>query len=457
VKVLLYLIPLICFLAVNIQCSKKMNRTDTNESMSAPALPVSVLNMQLSISKNELNATLNHLVNNLFSDGFTVEDGYKLQSRIAGLIDMQAVNNQIITTIPLQVDIIPGGILKHSKVKGIISVQLTTSVEIFQDRLLNKTELSSYQWINKPVMNMLGINLPIEPIANYLIKKYKSNICQSIDESIQKNFDLSKIRSAAGNFFSKPMYSTEDDIIHVYASPLQFAIGPMSMTPYDLQIPLSLSFESVISETKPQDLYNDPNFAIQPFAEDISHFNIQSRLPLPYIEQLLREQIENQTYGSGISSFTVKKIALHGQDKNLRIQLDLTGGYNGKMDLSFDPVYDKQAQKIELENFKLKTQGGIKLKKIIFSLMKGFAENKLENIVEEQINVNLTSYLNNIHQMLAGRELSPGIFMNGKLLEYDIRDIRFFNERMYFVISSTLNMNAVVRHIDTTKIILKKS
>jgi hypothetical protein len=264
-------------------------------------------------------------------------------------------------------------------------------------------------------------------------------------------------KKAAQQFFTKPLYSTEDSIIHVFASPLELGIGPMTMTFRDLQIPVMFYFESVIAESKPQDLINDPTFSIRPYFDNKSSFYIQSRIPLPYIEQILREQIENQKFGSGMSSVTVHKINMSGNDKKLSIMMDVSGGYNGKMELSFDPIYEKDDQKIKLENFRLKTFGGIKLKKILFSIIKGFAENKLRHTVEEQINSNLDNYLVNINKMLSGTEIIPGVFMSGQLLDYEIKDIRFYNYRMYFNISSRLIMDAEVRHIDTSKIILKKS
>lgn len=88
--------------------------------------------------------------------------------------------------------------------------------------------------------------------------------------------------------------------------------------------------------------------------------------------------------------------------------------------------------------------------------MKSFAENKLKRIVEDQINSNLQAYLTNIHKMLSGTEIITGVFLTGQLLNYEIKEIRFFNYRMYFDITSKLIMNAEVKHIDTTKLFFNK-
>ncbi|MGB3083937.1 MAG: hypothetical protein WBB21_04435, partial [Saprospiraceae bacterium] len=113
-------------------------------------------------------------------------------------------------------------------------------------------------------------------------------------------------------------------------------------------------------------------------------------------------------------------------------------------------------KKIDLLNLKLKTIQGPKMEKIIFSLIKGIAENKLKNTIEDQINANLTDYVSNILHMLSGTEILEGVFLDGQLIEYEIKDIRFYNYRMYFTISSSVNMQAQVKKINTGKLILNK-
>ncbi|MGB3085139.1 MAG: DUF4403 family protein, partial [Saprospiraceae bacterium] len=313
---------------MNFQCSKKMHPTESSEIMNvAPLLPSSNLNLTLKVSRVELNAVINTIVTTSFAEGFTIDEGYKIQTRIFGPVDMQTLNNAILTSIPLQVEITPSGMFSQLKVKGQIEIQLSTSLDIFQDKLLNKTELVAHNWISKPVLNVMGLNIPIELIANRIIKKYKSIICENIDQAIQSNIDLNKIKRSTLSFFEKPLYSTDDGIIHVFASPLEYALGPMSMSANELIIPVMLYFESVISELRPDDLKNDPSFSIRPFFNPKSSFNIQSRIPIPYLEQLVRENVENQTFGSGISKVTVGKISMRGEAKTLQVQMALSGAF----------------------------------------------------------------------------------------------------------------------------------
>lgn len=443
-----YLFLVIILLVFQYRCTKKLHPEQTDLIITPPTLMTSNLNLPVKISRYELNRVINKVVTNSFNDGFTFEEDYKIQTRISGPLDIQTINNALLYSIPLQIEISPKGFLSKLKAKAEIEIQLSTSIDIFQDQLLNKTELVSHRWINKPILNIVGISLPIEQISNFLLKKYKSVICTAIDETIQKNVKLDKIKNSVRKYFNKALYSTEDSIIHIFASPQEIALGPMSMTATELVIPCMIYFESVVAETRPVELENEISFSIRPFFDNNSTFDIQSRIPLPYIEQMVRESIENQQFGSGISQLTVKKIHMEGANQTMIIHLELAGAYKGKMDLFFDPVYQLESKSIVLEHLKLKPVSGLKMDKIIFSLVKGIAQNKLKQAIEEQINLSLIDYVNQVQQMIHNTEVIPGLFLEGDLTHYEIKDIKFVNFRMYFNIHSILKIGANIKTID---------
>jgi hypothetical protein len=421
-----------------------------------PLLPTSNLNLIVKVSRNELNETINYLVQELFNEGFTMEDDYRIHTSISGPIDIQALKNTLITTLPLKLEIIPGGFFSGTRIHGNISLQLSTQLDIFQNQFLCKTELNSYKWITKPVIKILGLNIPIEPIANYVIKKYQTSLCESIDESIQSNFNIDSARNSINQFFSNPLYTSEDDKIHVFTNPIELALGPMRMSARELIIPVGFYFESIITDSIPKNKIANTFFSVRPFFDTISEFYIQSKISMSYMEQMIKVQTEHQEFGSGLSKVRVNKINLMGFYKTMVIPMELSGSYNGKMELSFDPVYDKNDKKIKLEKLQLKTISGPKLKKIIFSLINGIAEQKLKKEIEYQLNLTVQDYVTNLTTLLSGTEVKKGIYIHGEVYSYDIKDLLFYKEKMYFTIYSKLNMNAEVKEIDKSKLILEK-
>ncbi|MBK7466739.1 MAG: DUF4403 family protein [Saprospiraceae bacterium] len=147
------------------------------------------------------------------------------------------------------------------------------------------------------------------------------------------------------------------------------------------------------SQKKPSDLINNLNFEIQPSYDNISELQIQSRVPMQYIEQLCREGVENQSYGSGLTKITVQKIKLNGYKETLQVRLHTLGAYDGELELSFIPRFNSSKKLIQLEEFRIASISGKKLDKTIFNLVQGIIQNKLKSTMEDFFNATIQDYV----------------------------------------------------------------
>ncbi|MBK9107394.1 MAG: DUF4403 family protein [Saprospiraceae bacterium] len=438
-------------------CSKKMSETLPSDlTTSAPVLFGSNLNIKVKLGRQELNSVINYLVTQNFSEGLNYEDGYKIKSQLDGPLDIQASQQQIFVQLPVSVEISPSGIFSSFKVNGAIQLNFTSTFDIVDNKLVFKTELSHHQWKKKPVVNVLGVNLPIEGIGNFIIKKYKQLLCNSIDESITQNIKLDKISNSLHNYFKNPVYSYYDNEIHVFANPLDMALGPISMTSQNLEIPLIFYFESVLADSMPEEFNHKCSFSVRPHFEARSALNIQSRIPLQFIDSLIQLQIVNQTFGSGISKVKIKSAHLTGGGNYMYITLNTEGAYRGDLLLSFIPEFEPGDRKITLQDFKIKAQKGKGINKLVFAVVKGIAELKIKKSVEEQLNNTLKEFEANVHKMLEKNEIMEGMELNGYLKDYSLRKIQFHDNRLYFYLNAELEMEAIVKKIDKDKLILHK-
>lgn len=438
-------------------CSKKMNQTFTTPSVSmVPVLMNSHLSLKVKISRNEINSALNQIIQQSISEGISSVDGFNVTSQLNGPVDFQVSQQSVLAQLPLALEISPTGFFSHLTVKGEIKLHLNTSLDIFQDSLLCKTSLTHYEWTKKPKLNIVGINLPIEMISNFIIKKYKEDILYSIDESIAQNFNLNKTKSLVLDYFKGPLYTADDQVLSVYANPSELALGPFSMSDQDLIIPILAYFESVISEKYPDDFLKSIHYSIRPHTDFNSQFNIQCRVPLKYIEQMVKEHTINQSFGTGLSKVVITHLQISAYDKTLIIQTELSGAYHGRIHLIFDPVFDTENKKIELKNFQIKTITGKRMNKIMLSLFRNFAEKQVKTSIEEQLNQTLIEYIDHTNSMLNNYPFAEGIKLNGHLIDYQLKSFQFYKEVMYFNILSELYMEAEIQKIKTGHLIFDK-
>jgi len=332
------------------QCNKKMSPTEIENKLSTEytRIPISSLMIPISIGSIELNRVVNEIVKYSIGEGITLEGGYKCKAFMSNDLNLQAIGNELKLTLPIDLEISPAGNFNNLKAVGELELQIVSKFDIFQNQFLSKSEITNYKWNKKPVLKVLGVPIPIEGIANQIVKKYKLELQKSIDDYIHSSVDLNKVKSKLYTYFIDPFYSTEDNIIHLYSSPSEIALGPFKIQNDSLIIPILFYLENVIAEQRPIELENNLAFSIRPYVEEGSSFSIQSRVPMNYLSLLIKEGIENQEYGSGISKIKINKIDLSGQGEQVIVNLKTSGAFNGILEMRFIPQYDPATKMISL-------------------------------------------------------------------------------------------------------------
>ncbi|MBK9718437.1 MAG: DUF4403 family protein [Saprospiraceae bacterium] len=440
------------------QCNKKMSPTEIENKLSTEytRIPISSLMIPISIGSIELNRVVNEIVKYSIGEGITLEGGYKCKAFMSNDLNLQAIGNELKLTLPIDLEISPTGNFSNIKAIGELELQISSKFDIFQNQFLSKSEITNYKWNKKPVLKVLGVPIPIEGIANQIVKKYKLELQKSIDDYIHSSVDLNKVKSKLYAYFIDPFYSTEDNIIHLYSSPSEIALGPFKIQNDSLIIPILFYLENVIAEQRPIELENNLAFSIRPYVEEGSSFSIQSRVPMNYLSLLIKEGIENQEYGSGISKIKINKIDLSGQGEQVIVNLKTSGAFNGILEMRFIPQYDPATKMISLSELTLKSIEGKRFEKTILALLKNIAESKIKKMLQTQLNDLLQENVRSITDMLNQHEIMPGMIINGQLLDFSINHFQIANERMFFNIKYALNAGLKIYSIDTKNILQKR-
>ena len=97
---------------------------------------------------------------------------------------------------------------------GIVTLSFVTNFEIQPDwSLKTETELSKYDWVKEPKLDLGFIQLPISAVANRLVEFSRTRIATIIDTQIQENFILKDYIGEAWNRLQQPIpVSIEDQL-----------------------------------------------------------------------------------------------------------------------------------------------------------------------------------------------------------------------------------------------------
>ena len=441
-----YLLLFLAVASVWSACSPKV-KPPTEAEIRTFKPTLSVVQLPIKIKRSALNETTFSMLQSIFQDRVELEGGYYCQIKPEGIPDIIAEGHDIAIRLPLNLDIVNSSRLINLKANGILELDLKTNVDIQNNKFITKTQLFGYRWIKRPTINVLRINLPIDMIANLLIKQYRDILCEEIDQQLMSTVALHQLKGLLVRYFNEPFFTAEDGVMKVFVAPREIGIGVFETTPEHIILPASLSFENYIIDNKPSLALHNLSFSRKPVTSDCSDFSMLARVPLAYVEQSLKEELDQTSFGSGSTSIRVHDLTLGGQASVMEARFRTSGAFNGKFAMYFRPEFDPDQSKLTLKDFQLKLIEGKSLSKSLYTLIKQRVSKMAKTALEEQLNGFLNEYLATAHLFISGNEIYPGIALHGRIAKYSLDDFWIQQGRMFFTLNVNLEMEARINSI----------
>jgi hypothetical protein len=429
-------------------CSKKTTPVVAPE-MREIFLPKSIIYLPVTMDRFELHRGLQSLVQHVFKDGLTLEGGYSVAIAPEGLPNVEAEGDELRFTLPLNIHIKSTSKWNPLDVRGTLSLQLSSRVSLQQQAFRSKTELVGHQWIKPPVIRVLGVNLSVEMIANQLIKSYKTRLTQAIDKEIAESVDLASIRRQLIQYFSNPFYTTEDGVLNAFVTPLEISLGSFRTEANRLVLPATFYLENTISEFR-----TDHKLHLLQFNQHagtplpLSNVSIQARIPMSYLEKMLRDSLVNQSFGSGKVAVQIRQFGLQGAGEQMTAQFSTSGSFKGDFILRFTPFFDSEKGKIVFKEFNLELVRGRGLSKTLFSLIRQKVSSMIREAMEEKLNALITDYAETTRNFLKRRAIYPGVYFKGTLDRVDMNQFWIQQGKMHIDIHFYIQVNTSVERID---------
>jgi hypothetical protein len=442
---LFFILVVLSILGV-ISCSPKTKLpTEAEVRVFKPTL--SVINLPVKIKRTALNETTFSVLQNIFQDRVELEGGYYCQIRPEGTPDIIAEGHDIAIRLPLHLDIVNSSRLINLKANGVLELDLKTNVDIQNNKFVTKTQLFGYRWIKRPTINILKINLPIDMIANLLIKQYREILCDEIDRQLMSTVALHQLKGLLVRYFNEPFFTAEDGVMKVFVAPREIGIGEFETTAEHVILPATLSFENYIIDNKPSLALHNLSFSRRPVPNACSDFSMLARVPLSYVEQNLKEELAQANFGTGSTTIRVHDLTLGGQNTLMEARFRTSGAFNGKFAMYFTPEFDPVQSKLTLKDFQLKLVEGKSLSKSLYTLIKQRVSKMAKAALEEQLNDFLNEYLATAYTFISGNEIYPGIALQGHITKYSLDDFWIQQGRMFFTLNVNLDMEARINSI----------
>ena len=414
----------------------------------APA--ISELPLEVEVDIKKLEAAINKKMNGLIFEGEKLNN-QDLSVKIwkAQNFSFIVKNNVIEYRVPLKlwtrfawtVEKFGISVGDNYEANGSIALNYKTTIEIDKNwKLVAKTTPNGFQWIETPKLNVIGVSVPVTPIANIALQKSEKLITDQIDAALAQMVDLKKYVTMAWTEAQKPMQVSAENNLWVRITPKDVLVSPFETKGQKLNVSISLQalIESFMG-VKPEQ--NKPTAvpAFKMAATQPKEFNLNIAADATYdkISEMAKSQLVNKTFTEGKKTITITDLSVFGSNGKPVFVADVTGSLKGRIYFTGTLAYNAEKVAVEVLNpeFDLKTKNA--LVKSAGWLLNGLIIKKITPYLTYPVKTELESMKAEANKMLSNYKVYDGVSLTGKLNNVSVKSLD--------LVPGAIRLNANVR------------
>lgn len=420
----------ITLLALTFNSCKTLQIEKPNESYlpSNLASTLSELPLQVELDVKKLEASVNKKMKGLIFDGSNLANKdltvkvWKVQN-----FTFTINNNVIEYRVPLKVwsrfswkvEKFGYVIGDQYEANGSIALTYKTTISIDKNwKLISKTSSSGYEWIETPKLSVVGVNVPVTPIASLALSQCDRLISAQIDKSLAESIDLKKYVSQAWNETQKPRQVNTENNLWIRISPKDIFVSPFTTTGNKLNLAVALyaqieSFMGAKPEANPP--VELPQFKYVNKPAQQFNLNVGADVTFDKLAEIAKKQLLGKTFTQSGKTITITDLSVFGSDGKPVFIADVTGSLKGKIYFTGNLTYNAEKVAVEITEpaFDVKTSNA--LVKTAGWLLHGMILKQLTPYLTYSVKDNLESMKTQVNQMLSSYTITDGVVLQGKL------------------------------------------
>jgi hypothetical protein len=260
--------------------------------------------------------------------------------------------------------------------------------------LVTKTVKNGYTWIQKPTLNIKGVEIPITKLVELILDNKQQDYANLIDNQIRNHIVIKKDVATIWAKMSEPTMVSEEYKSWLVIKPIQINCLPISSnaTALNLKFVVDIIAATYVGNLPTPNPTELPAFKISNSSSD--QFSLYTSVYLPYSEAtaIAVKSIQNRefTFQDGKYKVKVEDITISHIDSNILIETQMSGSFNGKLSITGIPYYDTIRQSIRLRNLDY----NIQTRNILHKVASWLFDKKILTKLHENFEIPIADNLN---------------------------------------------------------------
>lgn len=429
---------ILSFLLLNLNSCKTLQIEKPNESYLpanlAPAISEIPLLVEVDVKKLE-TAVNARMVGLIFEDANVSNKDLSVKVWKAQNFSFTVKDNVIEYRVPLKIwtrfawkiEKFGFSVGDFYEATGTIALTYKTTIAIDKNwKLVSNTSSSGFQWIETPKLNVIGVNVPLTPIANMVLSQSEKIISEQIDNALINAIDLKQYVSQAWMEIQKPRQISAENNAWIRITPKDVYVSPFSTVGNKLSIAMSMyaQIESFVgSKPSANSKVALPPFKIVNRPPNDFNLNIAGDVTFAKILEMAKVQLLNKSFSEGNKSITIIDLSIFGNEGRAVFVADVTGSLKGRIYFNGKMEYNPEKMAVEITDpqFDVKTSNA--LLKSASWLLKGVILKQLTPYLTYPVKQDLEQMKLHANQMLSNYSIMDGILLQGKLTGLNVTNL----------------------------------
>ncbi len=193
----------------------------------------SVIRIPIQIDMDKLENSLNQQLTDKLYEDDSFEDGDKMKviARKDGNIKLGVEQDAVRYQVPLDLWIQYNLGLGRVEATAGLTLDFRTTWSIDSGwKLQTHTELQTHEWTERPRLRMAGVSIPVQSIANAVLRRSTATIGTNIDTMVAQSFQLDQAVDDAWKMLFEPFEVSEEYQTWLVANPTDIGMTPVRAT-----------------------------------------------------------------------------------------------------------------------------------------------------------------------------------------------------------------------------------
>jgi len=428
----------IAFMVILFSSCKTMQIEKPKESylQSSLAPAVSEIPLQVELDVKKLEAAINKKMNGLIFESSNISNkDLAIKVWKAQNFTFNINNNVIEYRVPLklwtrfawQVQKFGLTVGDNYEANGSIALTYKTTISIDKNwKLISKTTGSGYEWIQAPQLNVVGVNVPVTPIASLALSQCDKLISAQIDKALSEAIDLKKYVTMAWTEAQKLREVSAENNLWIRITPKDINVSPFTTTNNKLNLSLALyaQIESIMG-AQPA---TNAAIALPPFKyvnRPAQQFNLNVGADVTYekIAEMAKKQLLGKTFSEGKKTITITDLSIFGSEGKAIFVADVIGSLKGRIYFKGNMVYNIEKTAVEITDPEFDVKTSNSLVKSASWLLHGMILKELTPYITYPIKDDLEKMKGEVNLMISNYSIMDGVSLQGKLNNINVTSL----------------------------------